>query len=125
MILRIDGVIVGSVVAASDGSFSFPLSVPLANGAHTLDARALDAAGHESPATIVPFTVNDGDYEDGTGAGDEVSEGNGEVGSNDDLNGFGRYFVRGGITRGCNGSGDPSLLALLVVALFLARRRVS
>ncbi|MCC6810179.1 MAG: Ig-like domain repeat protein [Deltaproteobacteria bacterium] len=125
VILRIDGVIVGSVVAASDGSFSFPLSMPLANGAHTLDARALDAAGHESPATIVPFTVNDGDYEDGTGAGDEVSEGNGEVGSNDDLNGFGRYFVRGGITRGCNGSGDPSLLALLVVALFLARRRVS
>ncbi|MDR1213359.1 MAG: Ig-like domain-containing protein [Propionibacteriaceae bacterium] len=52
----IPGCAVGSVVAAADGAWSCQLSQPLADGGRVM-ARARDAAGHWSAATVVTVRV--------------------------------------------------------------------
>jgi hypothetical protein len=55
----VDGVVVGTTVVGSDGSWTLELTEPLADGAHTVTATQTDAAGNESPASApTTFTVD-------------------------------------------------------------------
>ncbi|WP_017348354.1 Ig-like domain-containing protein, partial [Pantoea sp. A4] len=49
--------VLGSVIAGSDGSWSFTSST-LADGTYTLSVTATDAAGNVSPATDITFTID-------------------------------------------------------------------
>jgi large repetitive protein len=51
-----NGIAIGNVTAASDGSWSFTPSVNLSEGSHQFTVRATDVAGNISPASPV-FTV--------------------------------------------------------------------
>ena len=52
-----NGTVLGTVIAGSDGRWSFTPSA-LGEGSHTLSITAADAAGNVSPATILTFTVD-------------------------------------------------------------------
>jgi hypothetical protein len=55
----IDGVSAGTTTATAAGTWSFALSTPLSQGAHTVRARAADAAGKVSPNSATNnFTVD-------------------------------------------------------------------
>jgi hypothetical protein len=57
--VRLDGAVVGTVVANASGAWSFTPVSPLAQGAHTAIATATDAAGNTGPAsTPRSFTVD-------------------------------------------------------------------
>ncbi len=57
--VTVDGVFVGTAVAASDtGAWSFSTGPVLDTGAHTVSAVAVDAAGNVSPSTSVAFGVD-------------------------------------------------------------------
>ncbi|MCY1074729.1 Ig-like domain-containing protein [Archangium lansingense] len=58
VIVSVDGVVIGRVVADSSGNWTFPAPTPLADGPHTVSATAKDAAGNTSSATDVPFTID-------------------------------------------------------------------
>lgn len=55
----VDGAPVGSTTADGSGSWTLPLTTPLADGAHTVAATATDAAGNASlPSSTNAFTVD-------------------------------------------------------------------
>ena len=55
----IDGSVVGNTTADGSGNWSFTPTIPLANGAHTVKARAADAAGNVSvDSNTNTFTVD-------------------------------------------------------------------
>lgn len=57
----IDGMVVGTAPANAQGAWTFTPSTPLTSGAHTVAARATDAAGNTGPTTpLVNFTVQAG-----------------------------------------------------------------
>lgn len=58
--VSIDGVVVGTVTAGADGSWSLPLTTPLSDGAHTATATVSTAAGDatDSTAFVVDATTN-------------------------------------------------------------------
>ena len=51
-------VFMGEVRADPDGSWSIPVSAPLAEGTYTVDAQAVDRVGNTSSAQSVDFTVD-------------------------------------------------------------------
>lgn len=52
------GLVVGSVVAGTDGSWSLSPDNPLGNGSHNLTVTATDAAGNEGPSAAFSLTVD-------------------------------------------------------------------
>ncbi len=52
-----NGTVLGTVIAGSDGRWSFTPAA-LSEGSHTLSITAADAAGNVSPATTLTFTVD-------------------------------------------------------------------
>ncbi|HEX5657054.1 MAG TPA: Ig-like domain-containing protein [Polyangiales bacterium] len=58
--ISIDGMDVGTTAVGTDGSWSLPLTTPLAQGPHTIGAIATDANGNTATATPVTFTVDSG-----------------------------------------------------------------
>ncbi|MBX3271645.1 MAG: hypothetical protein KF729_15370 [Sandaracinaceae bacterium] len=54
--VSIDGVVVGTAVAAADGTWTLPLTTPLADGPHMATATVTTAAG--SATSTVTFTVD-------------------------------------------------------------------
>lgn len=57
--VEVDGVVVGTVTATAMGTWSLLSPSPLAQGAHTVRARAVDAVGNESqPGPTVAFSVD-------------------------------------------------------------------
>ncbi|KQU16345.1 hypothetical protein ASG63_11170 [Methylobacterium sp. Leaf94] len=57
--VRSDALVLGTVVAAADGSFSLTPTVPLPNGPANLTATAQDGAGNLSPPSVVTQVVID------------------------------------------------------------------
>lgn len=91
----IDGVLVGTTTAGSDGGWSFTPPT-LGAGPHTVSATAKDAAGNVSTTSTVEFVMLEGGFATGIGA-------------------------RGG--GGCNTSGGEAMFGLALGALLLLRRR--
>jgi MYXO-CTERM domain-containing protein len=57
--LLVDGAVVGTTTANSEGNWTFTPSVPLAEGPHTVTATATDPAGNTSPpSTAITITVD-------------------------------------------------------------------
>ncbi|MFF9601950.1 hypothetical protein ACF1GY_06680 [Streptomyces sp. NPDC014684] len=56
---RENGVLLGGVTVAPDGSWSWDSGWPWGAGTHVVDVFAVDPAGGESPVTQLPFTVLD------------------------------------------------------------------
>jgi hypothetical protein len=54
----VDGTVVGTTTAAPDGSWSLPLTDPLGDGPHTIEATATDRAGNTSPAANTGIVVD-------------------------------------------------------------------
>ncbi|KFE68632.1 adventurous gliding motility protein AgmC [Hyalangium minutum] len=57
--VRVDGTSVGTVMADASGNWTLTPTAPLANGSHTVNATATDAAGNVSPVSNTnTFTVD-------------------------------------------------------------------
>ncbi len=64
VVLLVDGAVAGTTAPATDGSVSIPWnSATLANGSHTLQLRARDAAGNTGLSDLVSVTVQNVDDE--------------------------------------------------------------
>ncbi len=58
VILSLDGKVVGSIVANTDGTWSFQVEEALASGSHTLTVSAVDAVGNQGSASVpTAFTI--------------------------------------------------------------------
>ncbi|WP_194293017.1 Ig-like domain-containing protein [Streptomyces smaragdinus] len=56
--VSVDGTVIGTTTVNPDGTWTFDLTTPLADGPHTVSATQTDAAGNTSPAGSNDFTVN-------------------------------------------------------------------
>ncbi|NVJ19810.1 OmpA family protein [Myxococcus sp. AM011] len=61
VVVVVDGVTVGTVTAAANGSWSVPVAAPLADGPHSVTATATDALNHTATDTNT-FTVDTGTF---------------------------------------------------------------
>ncbi|WNG44405.1 OmpA family protein [Archangium minus] len=57
VIVSVDGKVIGRVVADASGNWSIQAPEPLVDGAHTVSAKAQDAAGNISSSNTVPFSI--------------------------------------------------------------------
>jgi hypothetical protein len=56
--IAIDGQVVGTVTADANGMWSFTVTEPLGEGAHSVSASSVDAAGNQGQPATVDFTID-------------------------------------------------------------------
>ncbi len=102
--IRAGAVVIGSVVAGTDGAWSWQVAPPLAIGMHSITAQAVDGAGNEGP--IGPALAIDVATIGGGGGGGAIVVGGGG----------------GGDGGGCGAGGAASSLVSLLVLGLRSRR---
>lgn len=80
VVVSVDGIVIGTVTAAADGTWSVDVPVPLADGAHTAEATATDGDGNVATDTST-FTVDTRTTVDITAADRAMVRGTGEPGA--------------------------------------------